>query len=111
MEKGFVGFRKGANTEHKRAVIEAWEFFKEKMRSDEFDMIILDEINYALGYHFLPMGEALKTIKAKPDRLHPVLTGRNAHSKVIEIADLVTETKEVKHPFKKGIKAQRGIEF
>jgi cob(I)alamin adenosyltransferase len=74
-------------------------------------MIILDEVNYALGYNFLPMEEVVRTIKAKPHGLHLVLTGRHAHPRVIAIADLVTEMKEIKHPFHKGIKAQRGIEF
>ena len=111
MGKGFVRFGKGSNTEHKLAVIEAWDFFKEKMRSDEFDMIILDEINYVLDYNLLTIEEVLKTLRSKPDRLHLVLTGRNAHPAIIEIADLVTEMKEIKHPFKNGIKAQRGIEF
>jgi len=111
MGKGFVRFGKGSNTEHKLAVIEAWDFFKEKMRSDEFDMIILDEINYVLDYNFLTIEEVLKTLKSKPDGLHLILTGRNAHPRVIEIADLVTEMKEIKHPFREGIKAQKGIEF
>ncbi|MBW1689368.1 MAG: cob(I)yrinic acid a,c-diamide adenosyltransferase, partial [Deltaproteobacteria bacterium] len=88
-----------------------WDFFKEKMRSDEFDMIILDEINYVLDYNLLTIEEVLKTLKSKPDGLHLVLTGRNAHPRVIEIADLVTEMKEIKHPFREGIKAQKGIEF
>ncbi|MBW2076348.1 MAG: cob(I)yrinic acid a,c-diamide adenosyltransferase, partial [Deltaproteobacteria bacterium] len=82
-----------------------------KMRSDEFDMIILDEINYVLDYNLLTIEEVLKTLKSKPDGLHLVLTGRNAHPRVIEIADLVTEMKEIKHPFREGIKAQKGIEF
>ncbi len=93
------------------AAIEAWEFFKEQMHSGDFDMIILDEINYALAYRFLALEEVLETIQNKPDGLHLVLTGRNAHPRVIEIADLVTEMKEIKHPFQKAMKAQRGIEF
>ena len=74
-------------------------------------MIILDEINIALSYDMLDLDEVLQTIETKPDRLHIVLTGRSAHSRLIEIADLVTEMKEVKHPFQEGIAAQKGIEF
>jgi len=74
-------------------------------------MIILDEINYVIDYGFLSVDDVVGTLKTRPDRLHVVLTGRNAHPDIIEIADLVTEMREIKHPFKSGIKAQRGIEF
>jgi cob(I)alamin adenosyltransferase len=111
MGNGFVRFGKGTNTEHRLAVIAAWEFFKEKMRSDQFDMIILDEINYAIDYHFISIEEVLNVLLSKPDGLHLVLTGRNAHPRIIEIANLVTEMREIKHPFQKGLQAQKGIEF
>ena len=112
MGKGFVQFGKDKpNSEHILAVIEAWKFSKAKIESDEFDMIILDEINYVVDYNFLPIDEVLKTLKSKPDRLHLVLTGRNAHPMIIEMADLVTEMREIKHPFQKELEAQRGIEF
>ena len=74
-------------------------------------MIILDEINYVIDYGMLSLEDVLKVLRSKPDGLHLVLTGRNAHPEIIEIADLVTEMKEVKHPFEKGIKARKGIEF
>ena len=112
MGKGFVQFGKEkSNSEHVLAVIETWNFSKKKIESDEFDMIILDEINYVLDYNFLPVEEVLKTLKSKPGRLHLVLTGRNAHPMIIEMADLVTEMREIKHPFQKGFEAQAGIEF
>lgn len=60
-------------------ISEAWSFSKEKIKSDEFDMIILDEINYVIDYKLLPVEEILEALKAKSDRLHMVLTGRNAH--------------------------------
>ena len=94
-----------------RTASQVWNFCKENIASDGFDMLILDEINYAIDYQLLPVEEVLETIKAKSDRLHLVLTGRNAHPRIIEIADLVTEMKEIKHPFREGVKAQRGIEF
>ena len=110
--KGFIGLgKKEPDAKHVRAAIDAWNFCKEKMISDKFDMIILDEINYVIEYNFIPVEEVLKTLRSKPDKLHLVLTGRNAHPMIIEMADLVTEMKEVKHPFQKGIKAQKGIEF
>ena len=113
MGKGFIGSKKGSgpSPEDLKAVIEAWKFSKEKIYSKKYDMIILDEINIALSYDMLDLDEVLQTIETKPDRLHIVLTGRSAHSRLIEIADLVTEMKEVKHPFQEGIAAQKGIEF
>ena len=111
MGNGFVHFEKETNSEHRLAVIEAWNFFKEKMQSDEFDMIILNEINYAIDYHFISIEEVFKTLTLKPDELHLVLTGRNAHPMIIKKADLVTEMREIKHPFQKGLQAQKGIEF
>lgn len=88
-----------------------WEFCKETLRSKKYDLIILDEINYVLGYGFLEAKEVVRCLKEKPEELHVVLTGRNAPKELVELADLVTEMKEIKHPFQKGIIAQRGIEF
>ncbi len=112
MGRGFIRFdREGPDPEDKRAVIEAWNIFKEKMESREFDMIILDEINYVISYNLLDVEDVMKALRNRPLELHLVLTGRDAHPDVIGIADLVTEMKEIKHPFKDGIKAQKGIEF
>jgi cob(I)alamin adenosyltransferase len=112
MGRGFIRFdREGPDPEDKRAVIEAWNIFKEKMESLEFDMIILDEINYVISYNLLDVEDVMKALRNRPLELHLVLTGRDAHPDVIGIADLVTEMKEIKHPFKDGIKAQKGIEF
>lgn len=112
MGKGFIGFdQKEAFGEHIEAVRTAWDYFKERMASGEFQMIILDEINNAIDYGLLPVKEVLEAIENRPEGLHLVLTGRNAHPDVIEKADLVTEMKEIKHPFHKGVKAQKGVEF
>lgn len=112
MGKGFIRFDKdGPGPEDVRAVKEAWEYFKREMTSGSYHIIILDEINYAVGYQLLSIEEVLETIESKPDELHLILTGRNAHPELIERADLVTEMREIKHPFQKGIKAQKGIEF
>jgi len=74
-------------------------------------MVILDEINYAVSYNLIKISEVLRLAKEKPDKMHLVLTGRNAHSDLIEMADLVTEMKEIKHPFQKGITSIKGIEL
>ena len=75
-------------------------------------MIIFEEINYVLHYQLFPEEEFLELLKNKPDDVHVVCTGRNASEKLIAIADLVTEMKMIKHPFKEqGIPAQKGIEF
>lgn len=88
-----------------------WEFCKETLQSGKYGLVILDEMNYVLGYGFLDTKEVVDFLKKKPEELHVVLTGRNAPKELVELADLVTEMKEVKHPFQKGIIAQRGIEF
>ena len=90
----------------------AFELVKEKLNSGKFEMVIFEEINYVLDYKFLPEDEVLETIKNKPEMTHVVCTGRNASEKLIEMADLVTEMKMIKHPFaEQGIPAQKGIEF
>ena len=90
---------------------EGFEIAKEKIFSGEFEIIILDEINYVISYNYLAVEKVIEVLKNKPNNLHIILTGRNAHPKIIKIADLVTEMKEIKHPFKEGITAQKGIEF
>lgn len=90
----------------------AYEIVKEKLLSGKYQMVIFEEINYVLHYQFLPEDEFLELLKNKPENVHVVCTGRNASEKLIEMADLVTEMKMVKHPFKEqGIPAQKGIEF
>jgi cob(I)alamin adenosyltransferase len=89
-----------------------WEKAKELIRNPEIRMVLLDEINIALRYDYLDIGEVLEFLKAeKPPLTHVVLTGRNAKEELIEAADLVTEMTLVKHPFRAGIKGQPGVEF
>ncbi|MEZ5867252.1 MAG: cob(I)yrinic acid a,c-diamide adenosyltransferase [Defluviimonas denitrificans] len=89
-----------------------WEKAKELIRDDRNRMVLLDEINIALRYDYLPIDEVVEFLKAeKPAMTHVVLTGRNAKEELIEIADLVTEMTLVKHPFRSGIKGQKGVEF
>ncbi|MDP3261955.1 MAG: cob(I)yrinic acid a,c-diamide adenosyltransferase [Tabrizicola sp.] len=89
-----------------------WEKAKELIRNPEIRLVLLDEINIALRYDYLDIGEVLEFLKSeKPPLTHVVLTGRNAKDELIEAADLVTEMTLVKHPFRAGIKAQPGVEF
>lgn len=112
MGEGFVKNAKGeAMEEHRVAAGEALKNAKEEIVSDSWDMIILDEINYALKFGLITVEQVFELLEAKPDRLHMVLTGRDAHPDIIGKADLVTEMKEIKHPYQKGIQAQKGIEF
>ncbi len=74
-------------------------------------MVILDEINYVINFGLLPVDKMITLLEKKPNRLHIILTGRNAHEKVIERANIVTEMVEIKHQYSKGIKAHKGIEF
>lgn len=85
--------------------------FKKAMRSNAYDLIILDEINMAIYYGLLKIEEVIEAIEQKPPQLHLVLTGRNADQKLIEMADLVTEMREIKHHYHQGIHAQKGIEL
>lgn len=88
-----------------------WSRCAEKILSGECDLVVCDEVNYALSYGLLPVTMVLETLAKKPSRVHVILTGRDAPKELVEAADLVTEMREIKHPYQKGIKAQRGIEF
>jgi cob(I)alamin adenosyltransferase len=90
---------------------ECWELCKEKIMSGQYDIVILDEITYVLSYGWLPVEEVIETLKQRPAGQHVIITGRNALPELVEYADLVTEMTEIKHPYKAGIQAQRGIEF
>ena len=89
----------------------AWEQAAAMLADPAYAMVILDEINVALRYEYLSIDMVLEAVRARPEGQHAVLTGRNALPPVIEAADLVTEMTMVKHPFKDGIKAQKGVEF
>ena len=89
----------------------AWEVGSSKMMSGKYDLVVFDEINYVIDYKYLDVKKVVLALKKKPENVHVILTGRNAHSDLVDIADLVTEMKEIKHPFKEGILAQKGIEF
>lgn len=84
---------------------------EEKVRSGTYDLVVLDEINYAISYGLITLDKVLSLIDDKPDNLHLVLTGRDADPKLIQRADLVTEMHEIKHPFQKGLKSVKGIDL
>jgi cob(I)alamin adenosyltransferase len=91
---------------------QAWERAKELILDDRHKLVLLDELNIVLRYDYLPLDEVVGWLAAhKPADKHVVITGRNARAELIEIADLVTEMTLVKHPFRAGVKAQKGIEF
>jgi cob(I)alamin adenosyltransferase len=94
----------------------AWDVSKDMIEAARgatpaYDMVILDELNIVLRYDYLPLDDVIEVLANRPPDLHVVVTGRNAKEKLIEIADLVTEMTMVKHPFRAGVKAQKGIEF
>ena len=99
-----------------RAARSAWEKSQEMIEAcrgaePAYDMIVLDELNIVLRAENLPLDEVVEVLAARPEDLHIVVTGRNAKDELIEAADLVTEMNAVKHPFRAGVKAQKGIEF
>ena len=90
---------------------EALELAAQKVKGGSYDIVILDEINVALHLELIELGEVVELIRSKPKHVELVLTGRDAPPQIIEMADLVTEMREIKHPFRKGVAPREGIEF
>ncbi len=90
---------------------ELWEQCKTKIASGEYDVVALDEFTYPLAYGWLATADVVAFLEARPPRTHVIITGRDAPQELIDYADLVTEMREIKHPFQQGLKAQPGIEF
>lgn len=88
-----------------------WEEAKRMIADPDYKLVLLDELNIVLRYDYLPAEEVIETLRNKPADKHVIVTGRNAKEELIEIADLVTEMEQVKHPFRSGVKAQIGIEY
>lgn len=103
--------------EHREALQKAWALTKDKVYSGEYDVVILDELNNALAIDkfpiedVLPIEEVTQLMKDRPEAMHLVITGRSARPEILELADLVTEMKEVKHYYEDGVPAVKGIEF
>jgi cob(I)alamin adenosyltransferase len=118
--KNFEIFRTGEgftwdtkNRKRDRELVEkGWKLARQKLLSGRYGLVILDEINYVVDYEYLDLREVLQALRAKPPKVHVILTGRSAKKGLIEAADLVSEMREVKHPFRDAkIPAQRGIDF
>ena len=111
--KGFCGIQGNPYPfkEHRENAQEAIQLARQKMESGELDILILDEINNALSLHLVDLEQVLEVIRRKPLRMHLVLTGRDAHPQVIELADTVSEINEIKHAYRRGIEPQPGIDY
>jgi cob(I)alamin adenosyltransferase len=112
MGRGFVKVG-GAepDPEDVKMVEAAWDESRQAILSGQWDLVILDEINYAISYGMLDPAKVAEALKQKPEMVHVILTGRNAHPTIVELADTVTEMRQVKHAYEKGVMAQRGIEY
>jgi cob(I)alamin adenosyltransferase len=111
--KGFCGIEGNPYPyeEHRKNAQDAIRLAHQKMESGQFDILVLDEINNALHLHLVDLEQVLDIIRRKPPLMHLVLTGRDAHPRVIKRADTVSEVKEVKHAYRKGIEPQPGIDY
>jgi cob(I)alamin adenosyltransferase len=111
--KGFVGILDDDHTieEHRDAAAIAADLAKEKLATGIYDVMVLDEINYAVKLNLISVENVLEIINSKPPRTTLVLTGNYASEEIIAVADLVTEMKEVKHPYSSGVKATPGIDY
>lgn len=96
---------------HRQAAAEGLELARSKIASGDYLLVILDEINVAIAEGLLDVGEVVGMLRSKPEKVHVFLTGRNAHPDLIALADLVTEMREVKHPFRQGLLAQKGFDY
>ena len=112
MGRGFVkvGGAK-ADPEDIRMVEQAWAEAEQAILSGQWDLVVLDEINYAISYGMLDPAKVAAALQKRPEMVHVILTGRNAHPTIIDLADTVTEMRQVKHAYEKGVQAQRGIEY
>ncbi|MBN2808130.1 MAG: cob(I)yrinic acid a,c-diamide adenosyltransferase [Deltaproteobacteria bacterium] len=112
MGKGFLKLGDGDPLPEDCALAEkTWALCADRILSEKYDLVVCDEVNYALSYGLLPVSMVLETLARKPSWVHVILTGRDAPEALLAVADLVTEMREIKHPYQKGIMAQRGIEF
>lgn len=95
----------------KALAVEQWCRCQQAIASGQFDIIVLDEVSYPLNYSWIPLAEVVEAIQRRLPELHLLLTGRKMPAQLVEMADLVTEMREVKHHYRQGVKAQKGIEY
>lgn len=110
MGDGFTWNTQDREQDVKTATL-AWQEVKRMLNDESYDLILLDELNIVLKYQYLPIDEVIKDLQSRPVMQHVVITGRAAKNELIDIADTVTEMKDVKHAFRSGIKAQKGVEL
>jgi cob(I)alamin adenosyltransferase len=103
--------RDNIKPEHKEQAVLALKAARKAMLNGNYDLVVLDEINIAIDYGLIELDEVLKLINDKPQKVELILTGRNVDSRLVKVADLVTEMLMIKHPYNKGIKARRGIDY
>jgi cob(I)alamin adenosyltransferase len=111
--KGFCGIEGNPypHKEHRRNAQDAVSLVKEKMSSNRYDILILDEINNALALKLIDYEQVMDILRTRPEKMHMVLTGRDAHPDVVALADTVSEVKEITHAYRKGIEPQPGIDY
>jgi cob(I)alamin adenosyltransferase len=111
--KGFIGIIDDDHAfgEHAKAAKTALSIAEQKISHGSFDVVILDEINYAVNLGVLKLEDVMEVVQNRPKKVSLILTGNHASEEIISLADLVTEMRELKHPYKKGIKAKKGIDF
>ena len=106
-----IVYKNNQSEEDKKAILEGWELAKKAIENHEYQLIIMDEANIAIDMGILDVDEVVRVLKNKPDEMEIVLTGRNAHPKIIEIAHLVSKIEPVKRYWDTGIAARKGIEY
>ena len=110
MGEGFIWETQDRQRDH-RAAVAAWDKACEYLSDPAYDLIVLDELNIVLKHQYLPIDSVLETLQQRPAMQHVIITGRAARAELIEIADTVTDMREVKHAYKAGVRAQKGIEL
>ncbi|MCL5794744.1 MAG: cob(I)yrinic acid a,c-diamide adenosyltransferase [Patescibacteria group bacterium] len=113
MGSGFVGILadKKSKKTHQKSAEEALLFLRKSVKGNQYDLVILDEINVAIDLGLIDLNEVAKFLRTKPQALNVVLTGRKAHKELIDLADMVSEIKNIKHPFNSGLPTQKGIDY
>lgn len=115
MGKGFVYHKQKGSAEeiraHEEAAAAGWQMVEGEVHSNAWDLIVLDEINYAIDFGLVDLNKVVNLLEQKPKGLHIILTGRNAKTEIINLAHTVTNMEQVKHAYEQGIKAVKGIEF
>ncbi len=103
--------KENPDPEDVRLAREGWKLLQERVASGDYDMVVADELNVAVDYGLVPLEEVLELMRARPPELELVITGRYARPEVVTLADLVSEVREIKHPYQAGMDAREGVEY